>query len=362
MRILFVIGPLKKGGAERVVCNLSNELIKENDVFIATTVTPESDYYLNEKIIIKCLDDEKTSNKNFIIRNYLRAKRLKEVIKNNKIDIAISFLPEPSYRLMMVKNKKLKTIISDRNDPNIEYNSLFQKIITKLLYKKSNGFVFQTEDAKKWFSDKIQERSVVIPNPINKDFICKPYSGQRENVIVTVGRLTEQKNHKLLIDAFINIHKKYKDYKLYIYGEGSLRDELSEIIKSNMLEDSIKLMGNVDNVKESIYKSKMFVLTSDYEGMPNALMEAMALGIPCISTRCPIGGPEFLINNGENGLLIGVGNSEELQGAILKLIEKKDLSEKIGKNANRICDILNPTIINNRWKEYIYSFINKDGR
>lgn len=357
MKILFVIGPLKSGGAERVVANLSNEFVKNNSVFIATTVDENSDYIIDKNVKIICLDDGKKNN--FFKKNIIRIKNLKKLINEEKIDIAISFLPEPSYRLMIAKNNKIKTIISERNDPNIEYNSFIKKILTKLLYCKADGFIFQTEDAKKWFSKKIQKKSIVIPNPINEKFISNAYYGKREKTIVNVGRLVKQKNQKMLIDAFNEVHKKHNEYILKIYGDGELYDELKKQIKNLKLEDYVFLMGKKNDIKKEIYKSGIFVLSSDYEGMPNSLMEAMALGIPCISTDCPIGGPNFLIENNKNGLLFQVNNKDELVANINLLIENEQLAKELSNNANKICEILNPKIINRKWREYIEEVVKK---
>lgn len=357
MKILFVIGPLKSGGAERVVANLSNEFVKNNSVFIATTVDENSDYIIDKNVKIICLDDGKKNN--FFKKNIIRIKNLKKLINEEKIDIAISFLPEPSYRLMIAKNNKIKTIISERNDPNIEYNSFIKKILTKLLYCKADGFIFQTEDAKKWFCKKIQKKSIVIPNPINEKFISNAYYGKREKTIVNVGRLVKQKNQKMLIDAFNEVHKKHNEYILKIYGDGELYDELKKQIKNLKLEDYVFLMGKKNDIKKEIYKSGIFVLSSDYEGMPNSLMEAMALGIPCISTDCPIGGPNFLIENNKNGLLFQVNNKDELVANINLLIENEQLAKELSNNANKICEILNPKIINRKWREYIEEVVKK---
>jgi len=357
MKVLFVIGPLRKGGAERVVCNLSNELVKKNDVIIATTINSKSDYYLDKRIRVICLDDNKRYG--FIKRNLERVKKLKKLINKEKVDVAIAFLPDSSYRLMLSKNNNVKTIISDRNDPNVEYNTFLKKVMTKYLYNKADGFVFQTLDASKWFTKSIQSRSTIIPNPINPHFICKPFEGIRDKTIVTVGRLTEQKNHVLLIDAFICFFRKHSDYKLLIYGEGPLREKLSAYIEKNNMEKNILLMGNIENVKDAIYKSGIFVMSSNYEGMPNALMEAMALGIPCISTDCPCGGPRFLINNMKNGVLFRVGDSKELVNSLNYLIEHPKETKKISQNANKICEDLNPQIINKKWEDYIIKILKK---
>lgn len=360
MRILFVIGPLERGGAERVVCNLSNELIKNNEVLIATTISDKSDYYLDKRIKVISLDT--CNRKNFISKNIVRIINLKKIIKNYNIDFAISFLPEPSYRLMLVKNKRVKTIISDRNDPNQEYRNIFKKILTNILYSRSDGFVFQTPDAKKYFSKKIQKRSTIIPNPINESFLVeKPYTGKRTNRIVAVGRLTKQKNQDLLLEAFSFVHKKYNDYILEIYGEGELKKELQSHILSLGLEKSVILKGNSNQLYNDIYDAKMFVLSSDYEGMPNALMEAMALGIPCISTDCPIGGPKFLIENKKNGLLIPTNNVTMLVDSIFKLIEDDNLSQEISLNCFNDSKKYNNNEINKMWERYIKKIYNNKG-
>ena len=358
MKIMFCLGSMTKGGAERVIANLSNELIKKYDISIVVTPPDKPMYKLNNKIEYYTLDTTHKKN-NVLYRTYKRIKRLRIIIKKTNPDIIVSLLPEPTFRLMIAKiGLHKKTIISVRNDPNVEYNNIFKKMLVKLLYTKADGFIFQTPDAQKWFSKKIQKKSVVIPNPINEDFICKPYEGERDKTIVNVGRLAAQKNQKLLIDAFYEVNKKYKDYKLKIYGSGELKEELQNQINLLKLNKNVFLMGDVDNIKDEIYKASMFVLSSDYEGMPNALMEAMALGLPCISTDCPIGGPNYLINNHENGILVSVNNKEELVLAILKIIRNKDFSQHLAKKSHDSSMRYCPNIIINEWDNYLIKIIN----
>ena len=356
MKILFCIGSMHKGGAERVISNLSNEFIKKNDVSIVPTSLDAPMYYLDPRITYYALDDN--NNNSFLLRNFKRIKKLRAFLRKYQPDIIVSFLPEPTFRVMIAKKfLNIKTIISVRNDPNVEYDSFFRKLLVKWLYTSADGFVFQTRDAQKWFSLKIQKKSIIIPNPINEDFICKPFNGKREKTIVTVGRLTEQKNHKLLIDAFYEVHKIYSDYKLKIYGSGELYNQLQKQIKDLNLEKYVFLEGEVNDIKNVMYKAEMFVLSSNYEGMPNALMEAMALGLPCISTNCPIGGPKYLIQNNKNGILIDTNNKEELINKIIFYIENKEISENYGNEANKVCEMLNPKKINNLWRNYIDSIL-----
>lgn len=352
MKIVFNLGSLEKGGAERVASNLCNYLVKSNDVSIMTSIKGDSYYKLNKNIKLYNLDQGKPE-KCFLKKNISRLKKMNYLIKMIKPDIIISFLPEPSYRILFLKifNRKLRIIVSVRNDPKVEYKSLINRLIMKLLYPLADGFVFQTEEAQKYFSKKIQNRSVIIPNPINEEFICEPYNGKREKTIVTVGRLEEQKNHKMLIDAFSKLPEQFNEYKLIIYGEGSLRKNLEEQVKKLNLVNRVLLPGQVDNVKEKIYKASLFVLSSNYEGMPNALIEAMALGLPCISTDCPCGGPRFLIKNKENGYLVGTNDTENLYKMMEEII--KTDQTKVSQNANKITIELNPKKTNKKWKEYI---------
>ena len=353
MKIMFCLGSMTKGGAERVIANLSNYLIKDYDISIVVTPPDRSSYELNKKINYYTLDNNK--NKYGIVKRTIkRMHKLKEIINKDNPDIIVSLLPEPTYRVMLVNLfLRKKVIISVRNDPNIEYSNLLKKILVKVLYSRANGFIFQTEDAKKFFSKKIQKKSVVIPNPIADEFIVSPFSGEREMTIVNVGRLTKQKNQYNLIRAFYIFQKKHDAYKLFIYGDGELKEELNNLISELRLKEKVFLKGNVDNIKESIYKSNMFVLSSDYEGMPNALMEAMALGIPCISTDCPCGGPKFLIDNEENGLLVPINDVDSLANAMDYLAENKNIAIKLGNNANKIGKELNCEKINKKWIDYI---------
>lgn len=354
MRILFCLGSMTKGGAERVVANLANWLISENEVAIVVTPPNKSSYKLDDKVTFYTLDNFNDKKSNLLIRNIRRVKRLNKFINEFNPDIILSFLPEPSYRVLFLKtfNKK-KVIVSVRNDPKIEYKNVFNRLIMKILYSNADGFVFQTEDAKNYFSKRIQANSVIIPNPINPSFIQEEYKGKREKTIVTVGRLETQKNHKLLIDSFNLIKDDFSDYNLFIYGSGSLENELKDYVKKLNLSKRIVFKGECDNIKEEIYKSSLFVLSSDYEGMPNALMEAMSLGLPVISTDCPCGGPKFLIKNNVSGLLVPVNDTKGLSEAITKILSDRTFADNISNEAHKISDLVNPDVINKKWVEYI---------
>ena len=351
MRITIMIGGLTGGGAERVVCNLANYLsTNEHDVTIVTVSETKSTYELDKRIVQKpLLKIEERSNK--IFEFILRYFRFRKFIKKETSDCFIVFLPKTTIFLLHFRKLiKVPVIASERGNPKV-YRGLTQKILKKYA-SRADAWVFQTEEAAKWYEG-IAKESIVIPNAINPAFIRPPYEGEKEKCIVAVGRLSEQKNFKLLLDAFSDISPEYPEYTLKIYGKGPLEAELKNHAKNIGIADKTQFMGYVSNMPEELEKASGFVLSSNFEGMPNALMEAMALGLPCVSTDCPVGGPRYLIEHGENGLLVPVGNKDEMIKAIRSILQKEDDAKKMGQNARMIAKRLAPEQIYSRWETFI---------
>lgn len=357
MHIVFFTMSLNRGGTERVIANLCNEyLIKKHQITIITCLSDQSLYDLDERIqhirIDKCEEDR---NQNKLQRFIRRRKSFKEIVMKARPDIVINFLPEPSFIALSLKKRvQVPFIVSERSDPFLKYRSALYKFLILLLYSKSNGFVFQTEGAKSFFNSKIQEKSVVIPNPITSDVIRTRFEGVKKKEIVAVGRLVPEKNYKMLFYAIKDITNEFPEYVLKIYGDGPLREELEQLKNELGMENHIFLMGRKDNVFDLISESTMFVLSSAHEGMPNALMEAMALGLPVVSTDCPSGGPQFLIEHDSNGILVKNNDAKEMAQGIRKILSDEAFAEKIGKNASKIAEKLAPEKISRQWEEYIH--------
>ena len=370
MKIAFVCLNMEKGGAERVIATLANELSNSNDVFIMTLMNGESSYELDSKVRKISIDGSNCKYDNRIKINLkkvslMRSRRLRKELERENPDVIIAFLPEPSLRVMLVskfsrKIRKIPIIVSVRNDPRQEYKNTLIRRLAKVLYKDVDGMVYQTEEAKNYFKNIIKTTSqVVISNPISNSILLKPKAdGRRKNVIVTVGRLEEQKNQELLISAFNDIPKnKRRGYILEIYGEGARRRTLQDMINRLGLNKNVFLRGKTDDVARVLNNSRIFVLSSLYEGLPNALLEAMALGLPCISTDCPCGGPRSLIKDNENGLLVENKNEGALSEAICKLINNDGLRKKIAKNALLIRESNDIIVIVKKWEKIIDSSI-----
>ena len=351
-KLLFYINALNGGGAERVMSNLSSQFVdKGYEVLFATSYPADGEYELNKKIKRFNLESENIPCSK-IKRNYVRVKRLRQICKREKPDVLVAFMAEPNFRAIIATiGLKTKTVISVRNDPEKEYAGRLMNFVGKYILPMADGCVFQTEEAKKWFPKKLQNKRTIIFNAVKREFFeakRKPVNG----LIVTCGRLEEQKNHILLIKAFFNVVKKNPNAYLHIYGEGSLKDYLQSLIDNLGLNHSVKLMGQTNDVVSVLEKADVFVLSSFYEGMPNALMEAMAVGVPCIATDCPCGGARMLLND-NNGILIKNNNIDELTNAMEQLIKDDYKKETLSNKCIETVSEFKAENIFLKWREYI---------
>lgn len=357
MKISFFIGSLYGGGAERVTCNLASYLVQQGyQVEILTMSETERIYELDKRVTLSTLlplADRKGKKWNTLVR----IPRFLKYIKTTQTDAYIVMLPKTIIMMLAFRKWiKAKIIAAERNDPN-QYKGMLGLLLKKFA-SRADSWVFQTEDAIKWYSDDIKGcKSTVIPNAINPIFIRPQYKGKKRKVIASVGRLNSQKNFELLINAFSKIASEFPDYSLTIYGKGDKEQELKNLVSHLNIRDRVFFPGNIQNIAEEMEKNTLFVLSSDFEGMPNALMEAMALGLPCISTDCPCGGPRYLIQNGVNGLLVPVGDVDKLAEAMRTILSNANAAENIGREAVKIIENLAPNKIYNQWEKFIISII-----
>lgn len=357
-KIVLYIDNMNRGGAQRVMGNLAEHFLsKKIKVILVNDYPPDEcvlNYNLSDQIERVYLRDSYT--KSPIANNYYRLKKLRKLIKDERPDVVLSFLGGPNIRMLIsTMGIKVKKIVSVRNDPNKEYGAnYFKRVFVRKLFECSSGCVFQTEDAADYFTENVRNKSTIIYNPVAKKFFETNLSDSRQNVI-TVGRLNLQKNHFLLIDAFARIADDFPEVNLIIYGEGPLREQLETYINGKKLESRVSMPGNVSNVEEVLRKAKVFVLSSDYEGMPNALMEAMTVGLPCISTDCPCGGPRMLIQNDGQGILIPCKNEDKMADALKMVLSSDKLQTTLGENAKmRASDFMSEKVLE-QWEKFLFS-------
>ena len=352
MKIAFFIEHISNGGAERVITNLANSFSNhEHECLMITTLQRNDEYSLSNKVKRYVTQPNGYGKNRF--GGFKRLHLLRQILKKEKPDFLISFLNSALYHgVLTTRFLNVKSIISVRNDPNFDYPSLFSKILAKAILPMSEGAVFQTTDARDWFPQILVRKSTIIFNPIAKSFYDVNHIAS-ERSFVAVGRLNHQKNFPLLIDAFSKFNETKQDWILKIYGDGELKDSLCEQIKALHLEDKVFLCGRSTSVATELSKSSVFVLSSDFEGAPNALMEAMAVGMPVISTDCPCGGPKMLINEGVDGLLVEVGNKEQLVDKMLLLANNEELRKTLAKGAKLKASMFTEERVYQEWYNYL---------
>lgn len=359
MNVAFFVTSLYRGGAERVIVNLAEQFNKAgHHVVLITLYKRDNEYEVTNSIERYSLDETvKTTGSNRINVALYRLHSLHKIYKEERIDVVISFLCL-GYAILSTLFKKTKCIISIRNNPQSTYNTRLKKIIARFFLPLADGCVFQTEEARNWFSHSMRRNSSVIYNPIREVFFDvqpKPNS----KIIVSCGRLEKQKNYPLLIEAFRLFSERNPDYQLKIYGKGSEKERISDLILCNKLEKKITLMGNVEHIQEAYEEAGIFVMTSDYEGMPNALMEAMACGLPCISTDCPCGGPAVLLQN-NCGMLFPVGDKIQLAKKMEILATNSTIRARMALKARDKAKRYTQKEIYQQWNEYVQNICERN--
>lgn len=327
--ILFLITTVRGGGAERVTTVLASELSKKYPTYLLTMYSDPRSYWISSDV--RRIDGSwsKGTPLEKIFGNRIRwpfkAFTILRAKQKYHIDTTISMLHKPNLYNGMIRWMD-RRILSERNDPSQKPVKEFED--AKRSFERGEHVVFQSEFVQKLFSEKIRAKSSIIRNPISVTAYADPAPGDR---IVTVGRYIEQKNHVLLIRAFDLFRRTHPSYTLHLYGDGELRGSLQELIEELHLENTVFLEGFRNDIHPCIKDARMFVLSSDFEGMSNALMEAMMMGLPCISTECT--GSTELIENGKTGLLVPLGDEAALSGAMTKLADDDVLWEKIRDQA-----------------------------
>ena len=380
-KIMFHLNTLEHGGAERVVSNLANEFCKGDDeIIVATEWFGEEEFELDSRVkrihVGLRSNDEK---KGRVAKILLRNKYLKKTIKEEKPDVVIAFAQKAIYRVWMIGGRiKTKIITCVRIDPVAFYSKPIDKLMIRLFNHRSDGAVFQTPDQRDFFPKHLRDVSTIIINPVNEKYHLKnEYETistitPKSKCIVTHARLVDFKNQPILIDAFMKVHEIYPDYTLKIYGPDSL-DGTKEILENKIREydasSFIQLMGGSDTIEKDVPKCSIYVTSSDYEGMPNSLLEAMCMGMSIVATDCPPGGPRMLMGEPNEtfgklmltsrGILVPIKNVDALAEGIEYLIENPSYAKEAGFNASKVYEEANGAYIVSKWRKYIENVINQ---
>lgn len=389
--IVFLIKVMNGGGAERVISLLSGA-VAERDFNVSLIITHQSlkDSVLSEinnRVKVISLPDEvginnlsspksdfimykarlvgklpgfkyKSSVLKYYSRNYNSVSWLRDYFKKYSGCTVVAFLYDSIFLSLLSVNKTNKLIISERGDPCQSNGSKTTEAFMKSEFQKADAFVFQSPDVKKWYNENTCVKGRVIFNPVKAD-LPEPYFGQRKKAIVNFCRISSEKNLILLVDAFEKFHRDFPEYELHIFGDSvesnaeGYVEKVKERIKEKKLDGSVSIFPSRKDIHSVIRDYGMFVSSSDFEGMSNSMLEAMALGLPSVCTDCPAGGARAVIKDGENGLLVPVNDSEALYRGMKRVIENPELAEKLSHNAVKIREDLSVEKIIDKWMEII---------
>ena len=351
MKITFVTATLTSGGSERVMSIVANKMQERGYEVEIICLNDQIVFYpINEGIKITHVEVE-AGTKSLPKKLWWFRKH----IQKTQPDVVIAFMVSVyTVTLFALIGIDIPVISSVRNDP--AYSNLRKKITRKLLLPRSAHVVVQTQQIKKFFNKGIQKMTSVIYNPVNEK-VFKLQPTKKENRIISVGRLYPQKDQKTMIEAFAKVSEQHPDWQLVIYGEGPERKALEKMIQDPRfkIQDKVLLPGRSENIVDELNKSKIFCLSSVYEGMSNALVEAICVGLPIVTTK--VSGTEELIKNGENGFIVNIGDKESMAKALTKIIEDENLQNQFTeKNKAQAIKFETNTIVN-QWEDLVNSVV-----
>lgn len=360
MRIVFITNSIGFGGAEKMIAYVANGMSQRGHCVAVVNFKSVGGEYINKhtQYFDKSISVyEFEGNKTGKISRLQKILFTRRVVKDFYADITVCFTMYPSFVGKIVQILTgIPSIMSERGNPyaTINKKNIFSRIELYAVNRSAGG-VFQIKGASYFFSKRLQKRSTIIPNPIfMNDKIESIKFGDREKSIVSVGRLdNNQKRYDVMLKAFSLFSKNHPEWILKLYGVGSDEDVIKRWCVEEGVADKVLFMGLTKQPMVDIRKAGMFLITSDYEGISNSLLEAMAVGLPCVSTDSEPGGARMLIQNTFNGLLAEVGNPESIAKAMAIFADNPQLAEHCGEMAREVSVRFDPEVILNKWETYI---------
>lgn len=354
-KIMFVIASLHRGGAEGVLSVVANQFAKKGfDVSVLTILSDDQDYTLKENIkIIKMIDLLKRTNKAITKLNQL--KQMRKIFKEENPDMVVSFMDEVTVYVMLSKmGLKTPVIAAVRNDPQHSPQKPAYRWLRNFLFQFVDGIVFQTIDAQKYIQNKIgvKIRSTVIANPL-KENLPVYHKQTNDHLAMTACRLENQKNLPMMIDAIALLHQRGVLCKLNIFGRGAKKDELQLYIEEKGMQNFIKLCDFCPTIHDEMLKSDLFLLSSNYEGISNSMLEALAIGLPVVVTDCPVGAARMYIKNQTNGCFVPVEDAVAFADAMESVFVDKKFAISMGQEAMKIRDQLTEDVIIDQWISFV---------
>ena len=362
-KVFFLFPRFGIGGISKALSFVANTCAENGfQVYCISMSTEEQTILLHDSI--KKIYCPYILSNNILLNSYVKLQyiwKLRRLIKEIMPDMIIGFGTD-LIRIVCIAASPFKIPIvgSERGNPYVYTKAQSQKYIKYL--SKCDFVVFQTEGAKKYYPQTIQKKSVIIPNPavqrFDKEFVV---SNKRSNHIIVCSRLSSEKRIIDIIKAYSMSANLKREMVLHIYGSGPEEVSIKKFVLNNNLEDLVILKGNVQNVFEIESTAALFVLYSEFEGMPNSLIEAMGMGIPCVASDCPPGGVSFVADSGRRAKLVGMNSVEELSKAMEEVCLNPEVSARYSFKAREINEVLNPIAIKDKWINLIHKILYEEG-
>lgn len=358
MRIALVIPTLQPGGAERVISHLANHWARHGHavhlVLLAGADQPPY-YRLDAEVIIWYLDRMHPSAGiiNAVTSNASRISTIRRILRDGKFDVIISFLTKTNILVIIAtRGLRIPVIVAERNSTIDEVPALPWRLACRACYRFADGIVFQTERARKAFTLAAPAKSAVIANPVTLP--SAPCAAADAKVITAVGRLDTQKGFDLLLEAFAMVANRHPAWRLDIWGEGPERGKLESIRDRLGLQDRVRLPGTTAEPGAWARNGAVFVLSSRYEGFPNALCEAMAAGYAVVAADCRFG-PREVVTHERDGLLVPANDARGLAAALDRLLGDGTLRQRLAGAARQSISRFAIAAIISQWDDMIRS-------
>lgn len=366
MYITFITNSVSLGGAEKMLVFVANSMSDRGHTVTIINYNNSTGYNANnyQQIINKSINVITYSGKYSGIKLTIdKILFTLKIVRKCQPEVLVCFTSFPSFVGKIVGYLlKIPSIMSERGNPYITINKKnLHSRIELFVINHSDGAVFQIQGAAEFFSEKLQTKGIIIPNPIfiNEHIKYIPIN-ERENSIVSVGRLDNtQKRYDIMMRAFAIFSKKHPEYVLKIYGAGNDEEKIRQFAIYEDIQERVHFKGVTSNPIRDISKDGIFLITSDYEGISNSLLEAMAAGLPCVSTDSSPGGARMLIDDKINGLLCPIRNPSAIAEALNLFAENKHLADQCGKEARNVIYRFDKKLIIDKWENYIKSIIQK---
>lgn len=359
-KIVFVFRNMGTGGAQKIEAFVANAMLEEGHEVIAVNMAASAcTVNIDPQIkIVNVLYDsvEKCTDRlSKPLRKAAYLLRLRKALLALKPDLVCAFLSDVvRITVLAMKGTNIPIVGSERADPFEFTESQFEKY--KKAYARCKGVVFQLDNVARKYALPDTVVQAVIPNPcVPRKRAYSVCADKTNHVIMSAGRLSEQKRFDLLVDAFATVHEHFPNYRLHIYGDGPLKESLTKRINESTAKDAIILKGDVEDVFNIANDSEFFVLSSDYEGIPNVLIEAMSCGMACVSTDCSPGGARYLLQEGARGLIAPCGDADKLAAAMMTYINDPELRIANQEKGLQVIEELAPQNIKNMWIDLFHA-------